>query len=107
MREHYDRETKKWYPSDEFYQLKASRAGESNRSELAFPMIISDQMDAIKHPATGLYSDSKSTFRRMTKASGCIEVGDQSPVVSRPNPIRSKEAKQDRVNHIKNAIGAL
>ena len=107
MREHYDRETGKWYKTDEWEALQASRSDYSGASDLPFPMILSDEMDACRHPATGLYTDSKSTFRKMTRSSGCVEVGDQSPTVKKKNHIRSKEAKQDRVNSIKRAMGKL
>lgn len=39
--------------------------------------VISDTMDPTWHPATGRMMDSKSNFRRQTKASGCIEVGNE------------------------------
>ena len=39
--------------------------------------VISDTMDHTWHPASGKYFDSKSEFRKETKAYGCIEVGDQ------------------------------
>lgn len=39
------------------------------------PAVISDQMDALRHPATGQTTDSKSHFRRMTKDAGCVEIG--------------------------------
>lgn len=35
-------------------------------------------MDATWHPATGEVLDSKSRFREATRASGCVEVGDQA-----------------------------
>lgn len=41
------------------------------------PFVISDYMDAALHPATGKVHDSKSNFRRETRAAGCIEVGNE------------------------------
>lgn len=41
----------------------------------AGPTIVRDQMDELRHPATGQITDSKSHFRRMTREAGCIEVG--------------------------------
>lgn len=46
---------------------------------------ISDTMDALKHPGTGRMLDSKSEFRRDTRASGCLEVGTD-PSVAREKP---------------------
>lgn len=45
-------------------------------------MIISDTMNAAVHPANGMVLDSKSSFRKVTKAHGLIEVGDQAPAKS-------------------------
>ena len=39
------------------------------------PIIISDEMDAVQHPCNGLWYESKSAFRKTTKAHGCVEVG--------------------------------
>ena len=39
--------------------------------------VISDTMDALIHPCTGKLMDSKSQFRRVTKAKGGIEVGNE------------------------------
>ena len=42
------------------------------------PYVISDTMAPIKHMGTGQYLDSKSKFRAATKASGCVEIGNES-----------------------------
>lgn len=41
------------------------------------PFIISDTIDPTWHPADGRKYDSKSRFRRTTKAAGCTEVGNE------------------------------
>jgi hypothetical protein len=48
---------------------------------------ISDHQDLLWHPHNGRYYDSKSAFRRVTKAAGCEEVGNetQSRAVVRPD----------------------
>ena len=66
---------------------------------------ISDHMDALKHMANGRVYDSKSEFRKATKAAGCVEVGDQSGFGTRRQPI--KLDKRERVEHIKRAIYEL
>ena len=38
--------------------------------------VISDIMEPTRHMATGRMHTSKSEFRRDTKASGCVEVGN-------------------------------
>jgi hypothetical protein len=42
--------------------------------------VISDTMDALIHPCTGKLMDSKSEFRKVTKAKGCVEVGNEKLV---------------------------
>lgn len=39
--------------------------------------VITDTMDNLWHPATGKHCNSKSTFRRMTRESGCEETGGE------------------------------
>ncbi len=38
--------------------------------------VISDSMPAMRHPSTGKLMDSKSQFRAVTRAHGCVEVGN-------------------------------
>jgi hypothetical protein len=66
-------------------------------------MVISDHMDPCIHPATGLWADSKSAFRSMTKAAGCIEIGNEDPssVVSKP---QRKTDRGEAVSDIKKAL---
>lgn len=42
------------------------------------PNIQSDTMQAMRHPITGKIMDSKSSFRAITKAHNCIEVGNET-----------------------------
>lgn len=41
--------------------------------------VIQDTMNPTWHPATGEVLDSKSAFRRATKAAGCEEFGNDVP----------------------------
>lgn len=41
------------------------------------PQVISDTMQALRHPITGKPMDSKSQFRSVTRAHGCVEVGNE------------------------------
>lgn len=49
--------------------------------------IITDDMPATAHPASGQYFTSKKKFREMTRAAGCVEVGDQKLETHRPSEI--------------------
>ena len=46
----------------------------------AAPHVISDTIADTWHPATGKTYDSKSAFRRATKAAGCVEIGTEKQV---------------------------
>lgn len=48
---------------------------EKARSDLPIPMFIRDEMSETEHPCDGRSYTSKSAFRAVTKAHGCIEVG--------------------------------
>lgn len=60
-----------------------SRQPAPKRSGLSAPMVISDGMPETQHPCTGQYMSSKSAFRAVTKAHGCIEIGND-PARHRP-----------------------
>jgi len=67
------------------------RNGELVEKHLAFPLhstnqapsVIRDEMDPLRHMATGRYHTSKAKFREDTKASGCVEIGND-PAITRP-----------------------
>lgn len=42
------------------------------------PAVHQDSIDAMWHPATGQYFESKSAFRRVTKENGYVEIDDDS-----------------------------
>lgn len=75
----FDRVSGELVDRDVFY----ARQPAPKRSHLATPMVISDTMDAVQHPCTGQFMTSKSAFRAVTKAHGCIEVGND-PARHRP-----------------------
>ncbi len=55
-----------------------------NRSDLPAPMVITDTMDALRHPATGDMVDSKAHFRKVTRDHGAQEVGTDQVGASAP-----------------------
>ena len=58
------------------------------------PYIISDAMDTTWHPATGKRHTSKAAFRADTRASGCIEVGNDSSLTKSRKPVQMDRAKR-------------
>lgn len=73
------------------------------------PYVISDTMDATRHMATGRMHTSKSEFRKETKATGNIELGND-PAITRPRkPIQldrgqRREAIKKSIYQIRNGM---
>ena len=62
---------------------KANSNGLIDRAEAGYsaknsaPYVISDAMDPIKHMGSGRIMDSKAKFRAETRATGCVEIGNE------------------------------
>jgi len=69
----------------------------------AAPYVISDNMDALKHHATGEIMTSKRAFSRATRAAGCIELGNE--VMKPRDPVKLDRGQ--RREDIKRAIYEL
>lgn len=67
--------------------------------------IISDTMDPLRHMASGRMFDSKSEFRKETRAHGCVEIGTEKIGAKPRKPWRPDKKK--RVDDIKRAIHTL
>ena len=67
---------------------------------------ISDHMPDTRHMATNKIHSSKSTFRRDTKQSGCIEVGNEASTMFKPRK-RVELSKRQRVDDIRRSIHEL
>ena len=68
------------------------------RSALGAPIVIADEMPATQHMADGNFYTSKRKFRTVTRAHGCVEVGND-PAMFRRQP----KPRPDR-NSIKAAV---
>jgi hypothetical protein len=61
------------------------------RSVLGAPMVITDEMPATQNMADGNFYTSKRKFRAVTRAHGCVEVGNDPAMFRRryrPKPDR-------------------
>lgn len=76
------------------------RNGRLVRKEHAAPRpgsglyVISDTMPDMRHPATGQVMNSKSQFRAITRAAGCVEVGTET----------QRDTRQTGVGNLKSDI---
>jgi len=59
--------------------------------------VISDTMAPLRHMATGKMYDSKAAFRADTKASGCIELGNDPSLgkARKPIPLSREKRRED------------
>lgn len=57
--------------------------------------IISDGMNPLRHPVSGAILDSKSQFRAMTREAGCVELGNDAPIVTKPRQTDRKALRND------------
>ncbi len=67
--------------------------------------VVSDTMAPTRHMATGRMHDSKSEFRKDTRAAGCEEMGTD-PAARRAKP-RYQVTQADVVPDVKRAIEQL
>jgi hypothetical protein len=73
----------------------------------AAPNVISDIMPETRHMANGKNYDSKSEFRKATKAAGCVEVGNDSSFLN-PKPRKNIELDRgQRREHLRQSIYEL
>ena len=67
--------------------------------------VISDTMDALVHPCTGKLMDSKSEFRKITKAKGGVEVGNEKLVDRRVAPGLDSETRRRDISIAMEQLG--
>lgn len=79
-----------WHDLDEPWPAKCSRHFDRGRA----PNVISDNMDPTKHMGTGEILDSKAKFRRATKASGCVEIGNEPIKPRAPIKLSSEQRRE-------------
>lgn len=65
-------------------------------SASAAPYVISDNMEPLKHHATGAVISSKRAFSRETRAAGCIEIGTE-PIRPRKPILLDRGARRDAI----------
>ena len=68
--------------------------------------VISDTMEPTRHMATGKYHTSKSEFRKDTRASGCVEVGNETGFMLKPRKT-IEPSREERRHHLRQAIKYL
>jgi len=73
----------------------ASEPAFSARSVFGTPMVITDEIPATRHMADGNYYTSKRKFRAVTKAHGCVEVGND-PAMFRRQPTQKPDRQAIR-----------
>jgi len=59
------------------------------------PQVISDTMEPLRHMADGKYYDSRRKFRQATKDAGCVELGNEAPIMKKPVPLDRQKRRED------------
>lgn len=91
----FDRSIGKLVERDEYH----ARQMPPKRSDLPTPMVITDSMDALQHPCTGEFMTSKRAFSAVTRAHGCIEMGnDPARLRPRQKPKPDRKAIRDSLS---------
>lgn len=67
--------------------------------------VIEDTISGTWHPCDGKMYDSKSQFRRTTKANGCIEYGNEDP--RKATKSRPQLSRADRKEALIRAVNSL
>lgn len=80
-----------WHDLDEPWPVKCIR----HVSRDAAPHVISDNMDPLKHHATGEIMTSKRAFARTTRAMGCVELGNEPIQARKPIPLDKRQRRED------------
>lgn len=100
-REMFDTVTGKWYPPEEYYDLKAARQAASKRSfAVPTPQVMKD-IEPYQSMITGERITSRSHHREHLRDHECVEVGNDKPVIKRAPPKRSAKEKADSIAQIK------
>lgn len=58
------------------------------------PYVISDHMEPIKHMGSGRVFDSKSAFRKETRALGMVEMGNDPIKPRKPIPLDKGQRRE-------------
>lgn len=67
--------------------------------------VISDTMDALIHPCTGKLMDSKSEFRKVTRAKGGVEVGNERMVDRRHHAEMDSNTRKADISQAMRELG--
>lgn len=63
------------------------------------PNVISDNMEPMKHHATGTMISSKRAFSRETRAAGCVELGNE-PIKPRKPIMLDKGQRREAIRKV-------
>lgn len=67
--------------------------------------VISDTMDPLIHPCTGKRMDSKSEFRKVTRAKGGVEVGNEKLADRRTLTGMDSESRKRDIHEAMSQLG--
>jgi hypothetical protein len=80
----------KWHDLDEPWPEKCGR----HFVRSSAPYVISDNIEPLKHHATGKMISSKRAFAKETRAAGCIEIGNEPIRPRKPIPLDKGQRRE-------------
>ena len=69
---------------------------DNDKPKTGSPYYIRDHMEPTRHMVDGKIYDSKSKFREVTKAHGCIEIGNETKYLTEPKKYVELDKRQRR-----------
>jgi hypothetical protein len=79
-----------WHDLDEPWPEKCGR----HFARSSAPYVISDNIEPLKHHATGNMISSKRAFAKETRAAGCIEIGNEPIRPRKPIPLDKGQRRE-------------
>lgn len=91
-RQRFCKMCRQWHETEEWPLECYPVAAQGQSDALPVPYFISDTTEPLQHPIDGKFYTSKSTFSKITRQAGAIEVGND-PARLRPKPKEKTDPK--------------
>lgn len=96
------KQCREWHYVEEWPLSCYPVAAQGQSDSLPIPYFISDTTEPLQHPIDGKFYTSKSTFSKITRQAGAIEVGnDPARLRPREKPKADKKALRDSLEKAK------
>ncbi len=102
MRERFCRTCRGWHGVEAWPFECLPQAPQAQSTAIPVPYFISDTTEPLQHPIDGKFYTSKSTFSKITRQAGAIEVGnDPARLRPREKPKTDRKVLRDSLEKAK------